>query len=61
VARSQRDLEAIASEGERTGTLDSARYERISAQWNVWGMVALLAPLGAVALMVLKPVLPAFH
>ena len=61
VARLQRDLESVASEGERTGTLDTAKYERISAQWNLWGMIALLAPVGAVALMVLKPVLPAFH
>jgi uncharacterized membrane protein len=61
VARLQRDLEAAASEGERSGIFDTARYDRISAQWNLWGMVALLAPVGAVALMVLKPVLPAFH
>jgi hypothetical protein len=26
--------------------------------WNVWGMIALIAPLVAVALMVLKPALP---
>ena len=52
---------AAASEGERSGIFDTARYDRISAQWNLWGMVALLAPVGAVALMVLKPVLPAFH
>jgi uncharacterized membrane protein len=57
----QRDLESLASEGERSGTLDAAKYERLSGQWNVWGMIALLAPVGAVALMVLKPVLPAFH
>jgi uncharacterized membrane protein len=61
VAQLQRRLEAVASDGERSGKLDSARYDRISAQWNVWGMIALLAPVGAVALMVLKPVLPAFH
>ena len=57
----QRDLEAVAAEGERSGTIDAAKYDRISAQWNLWGTIALLAPLGAVALMVLKPVLPAFH
>ena len=61
VSRLQRDLEAVAVEGERSGTIDAAKYNRISAQWNLWGTIALLAPLGAVALMVLKPVLPAFH
>jgi uncharacterized membrane protein len=61
VARLQRELEAVASEGERSGALDTAKYESISARWNFWGMVALLAPVGAVMLMVLKPVLPAFH
>jgi uncharacterized membrane protein len=61
VSRLQRDLEALASDGERSGTIDTAKYDRISAQWNLWGMIALIAPVGAVALMVLKPVLPAFH
>ena len=61
VARAQRELAAIADAGAKSGTLDKDRYESISATWNLWGMIALLAPLGAVALMVLKPSLPAFH
>jgi uncharacterized membrane protein len=61
VSRSQRELATIANEGVKSGTLDKARYEAISARWNFWGLVALIAPLGAVALMILKPVLPAFH
>ena len=61
VSRLQRDMETIASEGEISSSFDAARYERVSAQWNIWGMIALLAPVGAVAMMVLKPVLPAFH
>ena len=61
VARLQRQLEAVAAEGARTGALDEAKYNAISSGWNLWGMIALLAPAGAVILMVLKPALPAFH
>ncbi len=59
VSRLQRDLLAVAEAGVKTGTLDTAAYDCISAGWNFWGLVALITPLGAVALMVLKPVLPA--
>jgi uncharacterized membrane protein len=61
VARLQRELESVANDGARSGTLDEARYRGISASWNMWGLIALLAPVGAVVLMVLKPLLPAFH
>ena len=61
VARAQRQMEAAASEAVKTGTLDESRYRASSASWNLWGLIALLAPAIAVALMVLKPVLPAFH
>jgi uncharacterized membrane protein len=61
VSRAQHELQAVADEGAKSGTVDLARYEAISARWNFWGMVALIAPLGAVALMVLKPTLSAFH
>src|SRR5579872_1589664 len=61
VSRAQHELQAVADEGATSGTLDETRYETISARWNFWGMVALIFPLGAVALMVLKPSLPGFH
>jgi len=61
VSRAQRQLRDIASAGAASGTMDWARYNQISTQWNVWGTIASVAPLIAVALMVLKPVLPAFH
>ena len=32
-----------------------AAYEAMSRQWDFWGAVATIAPLGALALMVLKP------
>jgi len=41
--------------------MDWDRYEALSRRWNVFGLIALVAPLFAVALMVLKPALPAFH
>lgn len=40
-----------------SGTFDRAAYERLSKQWDFWGAVATLAPLGGLALMVLKPAL----
>jgi uncharacterized membrane protein len=61
IARAQRAMEAAASEAAKTGALDEARYKSLSANWNVWGMIALLAPVVAVCLMVLKPHLPALH
>ena len=61
VSRAQRELRDIATAGAASGTLDWTRYNHISTQWNVWGTIALIAPLISVALMVLKPVLPAFH
>lgn len=61
IASSQRALAAVADEGAKSGALNKERYDAISATWNLWGTIALLAPLGAVALMVLKPHLPAFH
>lgn len=61
VSRSQRELRNVASAGAASGTMDWQRYEAISKRWNFFGLIALVAPIIAVALMVLKPVLPAFH
>jgi uncharacterized membrane protein len=60
VTRLQREMAAVADEGVKTGTVDAVRYHSLSVGWNFWGFIALVAPLGAVALMVLKPLLPAF-
>jgi hypothetical protein len=35
--------------------MDWDRYGKLSSQWKLWGMVALVAPLLAMVLMVLKP------
>jgi uncharacterized membrane protein len=51
----QRRMRDLAQAGATSGTFDRAAYERLSRQWDFWGAVATLAPLVAVALMVLKP------
>jgi uncharacterized membrane protein len=38
--------------------MDWAHYHKLSRAWEFWGLVALLTPVGAVVLMVLKPNLP---
>jgi len=58
VAPLQRRMHALAAAGAQDGRLDWPAYEVATRSWNVWGMIALTAPLVAVALMVLKPALP---
>ena len=60
VSRLQRQLRSVAEDGVKTGAFDTDRYHSLTARWNFWGILALILPLGAVALMVLKPMLPAF-
>jgi uncharacterized membrane protein len=59
LSRTQRELAATATAG-KSGTMDWARYEALSNKWALWGTIALITPLLAVACMVLKPALPAF-
>lgn len=51
----QRRMRDFAQAGAAAGNFDLAAYERLSKQWDFWGAVATIAPLGALALMVLKP------
>jgi uncharacterized membrane protein len=51
----QRRMAAFAESGAAGGNFDLAGYHRLSKQWDFWGATATLAPLGALALMVLKP------
>ena len=53
----QRRMRDFARAAAASGTFDRAAYERLSKQWDFWGAVATLAPLGGLALMVLKPAL----
>jgi uncharacterized membrane protein len=54
----QRGLAKVAREGVERGTFDWERYHALSRQWDAWGAIALLAPFGALVLMVLKPAIP---
>ena len=53
----QKKLRAVATAGsEDASKMDWASYGTLSAQWKFWGLVALITPLIALVLMVLKPV-----
>lgn len=52
----QKKLRAVAAAGaEDASKMDWAAYGRLSGQWKLWGMVALITPLIAMVLMVMKP------
>lgn len=57
VAPLQRELRAFAEAGARSGTFDYEEYHSIARRWELWGAVALLAPVVGLVLMVLKPAL----
>ena len=53
----QKKLRAVATAGvEDSSKMDWAAYGRLSSQWKLWGLVALITPLIALVLMVMKPV-----
>jgi uncharacterized membrane protein len=52
----QRQIAALA---QAPGQFDWDRYRSLVHRWDVWGALATLTPLVALALMVLKPQLPA--
>lgn len=58
LSRTQR---RITEMGDQSGSFDWEKYEALSRAWAAWGFLALVTPLIAVALMILKPALPAFH
>ena len=58
VAPLQVRLAALARAGAENGQMNWVNYHALSRSWEIWGSVALLMPLGAVVLMVLKPILP---
>lgn len=55
VAPLQVRLRALARAGAEGKAFDWDRYRAWSRQWELWGAFALLTPLAALALMVLKP------
>jgi uncharacterized membrane protein len=54
----QKRLAALAGAVGPGGELDWTTYRAWSRSWEIWGAVALLTPLAAMTLMVLKPALP---
>jgi len=58
VAPLQRKLSALMHAGAQSGTPDWDAYHALSRRWEFWGAVALLTPLAALVLMVLKPGIP---
>ncbi len=60
VSRAQRELADLAASG-GPGLVASEPYRRFSRRWQLWGAVALLTPLLALVLMVVKPALVAFR
>ena len=57
VAPLQKQLREMARKGLDAGTFDYAAYHALAQRWEAWGAVALVTPLLAMVLMVLKPVL----
>jgi uncharacterized membrane protein len=55
VVPAQIKLRNIARDGAISGRFDKAEYERLSRRWAFWGTIAIVTPLGALALMVSKP------
>jgi uncharacterized membrane protein len=53
-SRSERRIAVAAHAG------NFQEYEELSKSWNFWGTLALLFPIIAFVLMILKPALPAF-
>ncbi len=58
VSPAQKKMAALARAATGSADFDAARYRSLSRNWNLWGTIALLAPIAATALMVLKPALP---
>ncbi len=61
VSRAQVQIARIAGSYKGSSIIDDPEYGKLSQQWAVYGTIALVAPLLALILMVLKPALPAFH
>lgn len=58
VAPLQKKIRDLALAGNLTGEMNWVLYHSLSRSWEFWGLIALITPLGALALMVLKPALP---
>ena len=57
VAPLQKQLRELARVGVESGTFNHAHYTVLAHEWEGWGAAALVTPLLAMVLMVLKPAL----
>ena len=57
VAPLQRQLRDLAQAGIEAEAFDYPSYRKLAETWELWGAVALITPLVALVLMVLKPAL----
>ncbi len=55
IAPLQKQLLALATAAATGAPWDQPRYHRLSRQWEWWGLFAIVTPLAALALMVVKP------
>jgi uncharacterized membrane protein len=55
VAPLQRQLRALTDAAVESGSFNFANYQATAVRWDLWGAAALLTPVGALILMVLKP------
>jgi uncharacterized membrane protein len=55
IAPLQRKMRDIARAATSAADFDKATYKSLSKKWGLWGVIALVTPLIAVVLMVLKP------
>lgn len=51
----QQQLRAYARSSAQTGAFEYDRYRALAFRWEAWGLAALLTPVAALVLMVLKP------
>jgi uncharacterized membrane protein len=51
----QRQMLEVARSGREGGNFDWDRYRALTRGWNLWGMIALLAPVLALIGMIAKP------
>ena len=61
ISRAQVALASLAETSASSPLTEDPTYRKLSQQWAFYGTIGLLAPIIALVLMVVKPVLPAFH
>jgi uncharacterized membrane protein len=53
----QKELLALAQIGAEAASFDWAAYQAVAHRWERWGALALVTPIAALVLMILKPTL----